>query len=395
MTMVPAQSLSDKHHHRHRQICSSFFGYADCCDTIGSNYTASCRVMSRADARSHDFSGEITCIGGSDLVIGPTTMAEDESRITSSLNEAAASTSKDVARHDNHKDDEGWLQLSIGGGHVSTTIATRGENHDRTDLSVKRGTGLVELDLLSGGSLQRTGPSPLTPALAVPKAELNPSPRTPPTNFTSAATSFSASSFSYFHHPVGGSSSTNFPHHQEINWAFRPPYSYPQSLAASPSSLPLPSSSSLSLMPLRPYFARPYQLQMGVDMAGPSSDIRIIDPPRRPHSGIWFMLQASQNQAKEPFLPQIPKSYLRIKDGRMTVRLIMKYLVNKLRLDSESEQVEITCRGQNLLPSLTLQHVRDQIWSIGQRDQAVTMLPESTAAVDHLMVLHYGRSSDS
>ncbi|PPS00651.1 hypothetical protein GOBAR_AA20009 [Gossypium barbadense] len=71
--------------------------------------------------------------------------------------------------------------------------------------------------------------------------------------------------------------------------------------------------------------------------SSPSSDVRIIDPPRRPHSGIWFVLQASQNQAKEPFLPQIPKSYLRIKDGKMTVRLLMKYLVNKLRLDSESE----------------------------------------------------------
>lgn len=343
--------------------------------------------MSRAEAGSHDYSGEITCIGGSDLVIGPITMAEDESRITSSLNEAAASSSKDAARHDEHKDDEGWLQLGIGGGHVSTTIATHGENYDRTDLRVKRGAGPVELDLLSSGSLQRTGPLPLAPVLTVPKAELNPSPRTPPTNFASATTSFSASSFSYFHYPVGGSSSTNFPHHQEINWAFRPPYSYPQSLTASP------SSSSLSLTPLRPYFPRPFQLQMGGDVAGPSSDIRIIDPPRRPHSGIWFMLQASLNQAKEPFLPQIPKSYLRIKDGRMTVRLITKYLVNKLRLASESEVV-ITCKGQHLLPGLTLQHVRDQIWSTGQRrDQAVTLLPESSTT-EHLMVLHYGRSSD-
>ncbi|KAF2288356.1 hypothetical protein GH714_007007 [Hevea brasiliensis] len=78
----------------------------------------------------------------------------------------------------------------------------------------------------------------------------------------------------------------------------------------------------------------------GIDVAGPSSDFRVIDPPRRPHSGIWFTLQASQNQAQEPFLPQISKSYLRIKDGRMTVRLLMKYLVNKLRLDSESEGIQ-------------------------------------------------------
>ncbi|KAK9021722.1 hypothetical protein V6N11_011696 [Hibiscus sabdariffa] len=87
---------------------------------------------------------------------------------------------------------------------------------------------------------------------------------------------------------------------------------------------------------LAPYFGRPFLVQ-STDVAGPSSEVRIIDPPRRPHSGIWFMLQASRNQSKEPFLPQIPKSYLRIKDGKMTVRLIMKYLANKLRLDSESE----------------------------------------------------------
>ncbi|KAK8657316.1 hypothetical protein V6N13_035562 [Hibiscus sabdariffa] len=89
---------------------------------------------------------------------------------------------------------------------------------------------------------------------------------------------------------------------------------------------------------LAPYFGRPFLVQ-STDVAGPSSEVRIIDPPRRPHSGIWFMLQASRNQSKEPFLPQIPKSYLRIKDGKMTVRLIMKYLANKLRLDSESENL--------------------------------------------------------
>nr|DAD42246.1 TPA_asm: hypothetical protein HUJ06_000476 [Nelumbo nucifera] len=46
---------------------------------------------------------------------------------------------------------------------------------------------------------------------------------------------------------------------------------------------------------------------------------------------------ATQCGTREPFLPQIPKSYLRIKDGRMTVRLLMKYLVNKLKLENESD----------------------------------------------------------
>lgn len=30
--------------------------------------------------------------------------------------------------------------------------------------------------------------------------------------------------------------------------------------------------------------------------AGPSSEFRVLDPPRRPHSGLWFLLQASQLQ---------------------------------------------------------------------------------------------------
>lgn len=52
-------------------------------------------------------------------------------------------------------------------------------------------------------------------------------------------------------------------------------------------------------------------------------------------------------------------------------------------------QVEITCKGQQLLPFLTLQHVRDNIWC--SRDP-VTLLPDSTSS-DHVMVLDYGRSA--
>ena len=84
--------------------------------------------------------------------------------------------------------------------------------------------------------------------------------------------------------------------------------------------LPLPSSSSLwqtcysSLRPhpLGSYFPTilfhhfpssisssgfdQYDVAVGV---GPSSDnvtVRVVDPPTRPHSGIWFMLLASPNQ---------------------------------------------------------------------------------------------------
>ncbi|XP_072950397.1 uncharacterized protein [Typha angustifolia] len=119
------------------------------------------------------------------------------------------------------------------------------------------------------------------------------------------------------------------------------------------------------------------------------ADVRVVIPPPRPQTGVWFVLQAAQIQGRKPFLPQIPKNYLRIKDGRLTVRLLIKYLVNKLGLEDES-QVELTCKGQLLLPFLTLQHVRDSIWS---STEAVASLPDSSAAADHVMTLHYGRSA--
>ncbi|CAH8301089.1 unnamed protein product [Eruca vesicaria subsp. sativa] len=125
--------------------------------------------------------------------------------------------------------------------------------------------------------------------------------------------------------------------------------------------------------------------------AGPSSEFRVLDPPKRPHSGLWFLLQASQFQEKEPFLPQVNKRYLRIKDGKITVRLLIKYLMKKLQLESESE-IEIRCRGQQLSPLLTMQHVRDTIWSPkSSSSQSFTSLRDSSTS-DHVMILHYGRT---
>ncbi|XP_002890758.2 uncharacterized protein LOC9326820 [Arabidopsis lyrata subsp. lyrata] len=126
--------------------------------------------------------------------------------------------------------------------------------------------------------------------------------------------------------------------------------------------------------------------------AGPSSEFRVLDPPRRPHSGLWFLLQASQFQEKEPFLPQVNKSYLRIKDGRITVRLLIKYLMKKLDLDSESE-VEIRCRGQQLSPLLTMQHVRDSIWTPKSPSSHSFTLLRDSSTTDHVMILHYGRTA--
>ncbi|CAM0904854.1 unnamed protein product [Alopecurus aequalis] len=118
--------------------------------------------------------------------------------------------------------------------------------------------------------------------------------------------------------------------------------------------------------------------------------IRVVLPPpaATAAAGVWFVLQAAPHQGREPFLPQIPRSYLRIKDGRVTVRLLIKYLVNKLRLEDESE-VEITCRGRPLLPLMTLQHVRDTIWC--QRDAVSPSVSLGMSTANHIMVLQYGR----
>ncbi|PSS26998.1 E3 ubiquitin protein like [Actinidia chinensis var. chinensis] len=340
MIMFPTHSLSKKHPRR---------GY------VG-GYSDYFGLMSRLDCCSEAF------LASSDhhhhQLVGP--MAEDESRTESCVNETGSS-SKDG--QDDQTDHGGWLRLGIGGSGCS----------DQAGPTTQR-TGFVELDLLATRNSHQARSLPIPPVFSVPEVR---APR-PFTNMTSAT---NCSSSLLLQHP---GTSSMFPQHQDINWAFMP---VPRNRMVASTS----SSSSYSFMPPGSYFTRPFQLHgAGVDVAGPSLDFRIIDPPRRPHSGIWFLLQASQNQARQPFLPQIPKSYLRIKDGRMTVGLLMKYLVMKLTLSSESE-IEITCRGQQLEPFLTLQHVRDSIWST--RD-AVTLLQDASASAtdDHVMVLHYARS---
>ncbi|KAM4109389.1 hypothetical protein ACB094_03G115400 [Castanea mollissima] len=372
MTMVPAQNLSKEQYHQYL-----YGGYAGC-GGGGGVYRESFGLMNRVEG--YEYCSTESCLG-SDLVVGQ--MADQDESRTNSFNEAGSSSKDNI----HEERDEGWLQLSIGGHTQTQSTAIHNNNnnnnkHDDHDHQVdptsRRDSRLIELDLLPGGGTSQQARPIGAPMLHVPP-EFR-APRAIP-NYPSAATSFSTSSL-FFQHP---GSSSNFPH-QEINWAFRPISHNIGTVSSSTSSSP----SYSPLMPIGNYFSRPFQYPSGVDVAGPSLDFRVIDPPRRPLSGIWFMLQASQNQVKEPFLPQIPKSYLRIKDGRMQVRFLMKYLVNKLRMDSESEQIEITCRGQQLLPFLTLQHVRDNIWST--RDAVTTLLPDSSTT-DHVMVLHYGRSA--
>lgn len=145
---------------------------------------------------------------------------------------AAAATDED----DHATRDQEWLQLSIGGG------SQEPKNNG--------GPGLVELELMPSTSRTLT----LQPEFRPPR---------PVASFGGFTPFFSSQ--------------------HEINWAFRP----------IPISIASPSSSSSS------YFPRPFQLYGGLEVAPPPTpplDLRVIQPPRRPHSGIWFTLQASQNQ---------------------------------------------------------------------------------------------------
>ncbi|KAG2694045.1 hypothetical protein I3760_08G123200 [Carya illinoinensis] len=57
----------------------------------------------------------------------------------------------------------------------------------------------------------------------------------------------------------------------------------------------------------------------------------------RRNSPVWFSLVASEDRKADVSLPQISACYLRIKDGKMPVSFIQKYLVKKLNLTSEAE----------------------------------------------------------
>ncbi|KAH9305150.1 hypothetical protein KI387_009554, partial [Taxus chinensis] len=52
---------------------------------------------------------------------------------------------------------------------------------------------------------------------------------------------------------------------------------------------------------------------------------------------VWFALLASETQVGDNALPQIPKCYLKVKDGNVPVSYVKKYLVKKLDLKNESE----------------------------------------------------------
>ncbi|KAJ7518616.1 hypothetical protein O6H91_20G000800 [Diphasiastrum complanatum] len=132
-----------------------------------------------------------------------------------------------------------------------------------------------------------------------------------------------------------------------------------------------------------------------------SENLELTNCPSQ--TGLWFLLQASNNHSRSTDfqLPQIPRGYLRVKDAKVPVSYVKKYLANKLGLSCESE-IEIACNGQPLGSTLSLQHVRDTIWfhnassnitndqeeenMIGDAPRTVISIPKNA-----IMVLTYQR----
>lgn len=104
---------------------------------------------------------------------------------------------------------------------------------------------------------------------------------------------------------------------------------------------------------------------------------------------VWFSLLASEEQEGDAPLPQIPSSYLRLKDGNVPVSFIQKYLVKKLDLTSEVE-VEIRCMGRPVIPTLLLCNVVDQWLQAAPKPEQVPVSAGSSAK-DFVMVLAYAR----
>ncbi|KAJ6684991.1 E3 UBIQUITIN PROTEIN LIGASE DRIP1 [Salix purpurea] len=104
---------------------------------------------------------------------------------------------------------------------------------------------------------------------------------------------------------------------------------------------------------------------------------------------VWFSLLASEEQEGDAPLPQIPSSYLRIKDGNVPVSFIQKYLMKKLDLTSEAE-IEIRCMGRPVIPTLLLYNLVDQWLQTVPKTEQVPV-SAGFSAKDFVMVLAYAR----
>ncbi|XP_050116021.1 E3 ubiquitin protein ligase DRIP2-like isoform X1 [Malus sylvestris] len=104
---------------------------------------------------------------------------------------------------------------------------------------------------------------------------------------------------------------------------------------------------------------------------------------------VWFSLVASEDWKGEISLPQISACCLKIKDGKMPVSIIQKYLAMKLELSSENE-VEILCRGQPVLPTCHLETLVE-MWCRTAPTTKKVPATVGSSAKDFVMVLNYCR----
>ncbi|CAN1765848.1 E3 ubiquitin protein ligase DRIP2 [Linum perenne] len=114
----------------------------------------------------------------------------------------------------------------------------------------------------------------------------------------------------------------------------------------------------------------------------------------RRNCSVWFSLVATTDDKNvDTSLPQIPACYLRIKDSKMLVSSIQKYIVKKLELSNENE-VEIMCRGEPVVPTLQLQKLVD-LWFMNNattKKVAAAAAPSvGSSAKEFVMVLSYCR----
>uniref|UniRef100_A0A804P851 RING-type domain-containing protein n=1 Tax=Zea mays TaxID=4577 RepID=A0A804P851_MAIZE len=68
-------------------------------------------------------------------------------------------------------------------------------------------------------------------------------------------------------------------------------------------------------------------------LLGSASDVR--DPITTP---VWFLLISLPNQKEDPQLPQLSKSYMRIKDRSLQISSVQRYIMKKLDLANENER---------------------------------------------------------
>nr|XP_004289468.2 PREDICTED: E3 ubiquitin protein ligase DRIP2-like [Fragaria vesca subsp. vesca]XP_011467755.1 PREDICTED: E3 ubiquitin protein ligase DRIP2-like [Fragaria vesca subsp. vesca] len=115
-------------------------------------------------------------------------------------------------------------------------------------------------------------------------------------------------------------------------------------------------------------------------------DANIESEPRS--KPIWFSLQAYPWEGYAP-LPQIPSSYLRVKDGNLPSSFIKKYLVRKLHLQSEAE-VEILMWGRPIHPTLLLHDLVD-LWLQKISASNIIQSTVGSSAKECVMVITYCR----